>query len=37
MANVIDCDPDDVRIGDKVQVAFETISDTLAVPRFRPI
>jgi hypothetical protein len=29
MANVIDCDP--------VQVAFETVSDTLAAPRFRPI
>jgi uncharacterized OB-fold protein len=37
MANVIDCDPDDVRIGDRVRVAFETISETLAVPRFRPI
>jgi hypothetical protein len=37
MANVIDCDPDDVRIGDRVQVVFEKISDTYAVPRFRPI
>lgn len=37
MANVIDCDPDAVRIGDRVEVIFETISDTYAVPRFRPI
>jgi uncharacterized OB-fold protein len=33
-ANVIDCDPDLVRIGDKVKVQFEKISDTFAVPRF---
>jgi len=37
MANVIDCDPDAVRIGDRVEVVFEKISDTYAVPRFRPI
>jgi hypothetical protein len=36
-ANVIDCDPDLVRIGDKVKVEFEQISETFAVPRFRPI
>jgi uncharacterized OB-fold protein len=36
MANVIDCDPEAVRIGDKVAVTFEKVSDTLAVPRFRP-
>jgi uncharacterized OB-fold protein len=37
MANVIDCDPEAIQIGDRVQVAFEQVSDTLAVPRFRPI
>jgi uncharacterized OB-fold protein len=37
MANVIDCDPEAVRIGDRVQVVFEKVSDTYAVPRFRPI
>jgi uncharacterized OB-fold protein len=37
MANVIDCDPEAVRIGDRVQVVFEPVSETLAVPRFRPI
>jgi uncharacterized OB-fold protein len=30
-------DPDKLRIGDKVEVVFEKVSDTLAVPRFRPI
>ena len=37
MANVIDCDVEAVRIGDRVQVEFETISDTFTVPRFRLI
>ena len=36
-ANVIDCDPDRVGIGDRVRVVFEKVSETLAVPRFRPI
>ncbi len=36
MANVIDCDPEKIRIGDKVVVTFEKISETLAAPRFRP-
>jgi uncharacterized protein len=36
LANVINCDPEKVRIGDKVKVVFEKVSDTLAVPRFEP-
>jgi uncharacterized OB-fold protein len=34
--NVINCDPDKVRIGDKVRVLFDKVSDTLAVPRCEP-
>ena len=34
IANVIDCDPDSVRIGDRVRIVFERVSDTYAVPRF---
>jgi uncharacterized OB-fold protein len=37
LANVIDCDPETVQIGDKVRVVFETVSDTMAVPRFTPV
>jgi uncharacterized OB-fold protein len=37
IANVVDCDPEAVRIGDKVRVVFETVSDTMAVPRFTPV
>ena len=36
LANIIDCDPETVRIGDKVRVVFEKVSDTYAVPRFTP-
>lgn len=36
MANVIDCDPETVAIGDTVRVAFDQLSATLALPRFRP-
>jgi uncharacterized OB-fold protein len=36
IANIVDCDPDSVAIGDKVQVRFDRISDTLALPRFVP-
>ncbi|MCU1346074.1 MAG: hypothetical protein JWL70_2340 [Acidimicrobiia bacterium] len=36
LVNIIDCDVDAVRIGDKVRVVFEKVSDTLTVPRFTP-
>ncbi len=32
--NVIDCDVDEVRIGDRGRIIFDKISPTLAVPRF---
>src|SRR4051794_24002540 len=34
LVNIIDVDVDQVRIGDKVHVVFDKISDTLTVPRF---
>ncbi|HLN15549.1 MAG TPA: Zn-ribbon domain-containing OB-fold protein [Acidimicrobiales bacterium] len=34
--NVIDCDPEQVDVGDPVEVVFDKVSDTLAVPRCRP-
>lgn len=36
LVNVTDCDPDRVRIGDRVRVWFERVSDKLALPRFAP-
>jgi uncharacterized OB-fold protein len=34
--NVINCDLEKVRIGDRVKVVFDKVSDTFAVPRFEP-
>jgi uncharacterized protein len=36
LANIIDCDPDTIKIGDPVRVVFEQVSETYAVPRFAP-
>jgi uncharacterized OB-fold protein len=36
LANVIDCDPDAVAVGDRVRVCFDRLSDTLALPRAAP-
>jgi uncharacterized protein len=37
MLNITDCDPDGVRIGDRVRVWFDKVSNTYAVPRARPV
>jgi uncharacterized OB-fold protein len=37
ISNIIDCVPEAVRIGDKVRVVFDKVSDTYVVPRFAPI
>ena len=37
LVNIIDCDPDAVRCGDRVEVVFEHLNDDMSVPRFRPI
>jgi uncharacterized OB-fold protein len=36
LANVTDCDPEQVRIGDRVRVWFDRVSESLALPRFEP-
>jgi uncharacterized protein len=36
IANIVDCDPEAVAVGDKVRVTFDKLSDTLALPRFTP-
>ena len=36
IVNVVDCDPDDLEIGDPLEVAFERVSDAMAPPPFRP-
>lgn len=36
LANVINCDPDSVKIGDRVRISFDWVSDTYPVPKFVP-
>jgi uncharacterized OB-fold protein len=37
MTNVVDCEPADVAIGQRVEVAFSAVDDAAALPRFRPV
>ena len=37
MTNIVDCDPDSVRVGQAVQVVFHPTSAEAALPRFRPL
>ena len=36
MTNIVDCDPDALRIGDEVEVAFVRTEGGAALPMFRP-
>jgi hypothetical protein len=36
VSNVVNCDPGDVQIGQKVKVVFHTVSDTLTLPLWEP-
>ena len=37
VSNVIDCRPEDVRIGMKVEVVFEDVTEENTLPKFKPI
>ncbi len=37
MTNLVDCDPQQVRIGDKVRVVFHSTEGGHAVPMFKPL
>jgi len=36
MTNIVGCIPEDVRIGDRVRVRFEAVSEAAALPLFEP-
>ena len=36
MTNVVDCDPEDVEVGDRVEVRWEALSDGRNLPVFAP-
>ena len=37
VSNVVDCDPEDVHVGMKVQARIEPVDDELKLPLFRPV
>ncbi len=37
LVNVIDCEPEEVKIGTRVEVVFDHVTDEMAIPRCRPI
>ena len=37
MTNIVDCDPDSLKIGDRVKVVFNNAEDGTAVPMFAPV
>jgi uncharacterized OB-fold protein len=36
IANILDCDPNDVRTGMPVEVTFEDVEENFTLPQFRP-
>jgi uncharacterized OB-fold protein len=37
LVNIIDVDPETVKIGDRVKIVFEHVNEEMSTPRFRPI
>lgn len=36
MTNIVDCDPEAVRIGMAVTVTFDDVTEEVTLPKFRP-
>ena len=36
MTNIVDCDPESVRIGMAVTVTFDDVTEEVTLPKFRP-
>ena len=36
LTNIVDCAPDDVRIGMPVEVVFEDVTPAVTLPKFKP-
>lgn len=35
--NIIECDPDSIKIGQQVEVVFKAVTDEITLPYFRPV
>ena len=36
-SNVVDCAPEDIRVGMRVEAVFEPVTDEITIPRFRSV
>ena len=37
LVNIIDCDPETIDLGDRVEIVYEHVNDEMTVARFKPI
>ncbi len=37
VSNMVDCRPEDIYIGMPVEVVFEDVSETISLPKFKPL
>jgi uncharacterized OB-fold protein len=37
VSNIVDCEPDDLRVGMEVEVVFDDVTEDVTLPKFRPI
>jgi hypothetical protein len=37
VSTIIDCKPDDVKIGMRVQVVFDDVTEQFTIPKFKPV
>lgn len=37
VSNIVDCKPEDIKIGMKVEVIFDDVTDNISLPKFKPI
>lgn len=37
VSNLVEVDADDIRIGERVEVVFDDVTDEISIPRFRPV
>jgi uncharacterized OB-fold protein len=37
VSNIVDCKPEDIKIGMKVEVTFDDVTDQITLPKFKPV
>lgn len=37
MSNIVECGPDEIKIGTEVEVVFDDVTDEITLPKFKPL